>query len=58
MLQAGLEGRTHGIQALVLHGRRENLKADGMRHLSAARVFGRTGRIGCLVYDVVKERWH
>ena len=31
---------------------------DGMRHLSAARVFGRTGRIGCLVYDVVKERWH
>ncbi len=31
---------------------------DGMRHLSAARVFGRTGRIGCLVYDVVRERWH
>ncbi len=31
---------------------------DGMRHLSAARVFGRTGKIGCLAYDVEEERWH
>ena len=31
---------------------------DGMRHLSAARVLGRTGKIGCLAYDVVRERWH
>lgn len=31
---------------------------DGMRHLSAARVFGRTGRIGCLAYDVSTERWY
>lgn len=31
---------------------------DGMRHLSAARVLGRTGKIGCLTYDVVRERWH
>jgi prepilin-type N-terminal cleavage/methylation domain-containing protein len=31
---------------------------DGMRHLAAARVFGRTGRIGCLVYDAAGERWH
>jgi prepilin-type N-terminal cleavage/methylation domain-containing protein len=31
---------------------------DGMRHLSAARVFGRTGKIGCLAYDVARERWH
>ncbi len=30
---------------------------DGMRHLAAARVFGRTGRIGCLVYDVAREHW-
>ncbi len=31
---------------------------DGLRHLSAARVFGRTGKIGCLAYDVEKERWY
>ncbi len=31
---------------------------DGMRHLAAARVTGRTGRIDCLVYDVAHERWH
>lgn len=31
---------------------------DGMRHLSAARVFGRTGKIGCLAYDVERELWH
>lgn len=30
---------------------------DGMRHLSAARVTGRTGRIDRLNYDVVTERW-
>jgi len=31
---------------------------DGMRHLSAARIFGRTGRIYRLSYDVEKERWN
>ncbi|MEO7795978.1 MAG: GspH/FimT family pseudopilin [Thermoanaerobaculia bacterium] len=31
---------------------------DGMRHLSATRVFGRTGKISCLAYDVARERWH
>lgn len=31
---------------------------DGQRHLSAARVTGRTGRIVCLTYDVASERWH
>jgi len=31
---------------------------DGLRHLSAARVFGRTGKIGCLAYDIVRERWN
>ncbi len=31
---------------------------DGGRHLSAARVAGRTGRIDCLAYDVASERWH
>ncbi len=31
---------------------------DGLRHLSAARVFGRTGKIGCLAYDGTKERWN
>ena len=31
---------------------------DGLRHLSAARVFGRTGKIGRLAYDVVAERWY
>ncbi|MBP9143905.1 MAG: prepilin-type N-terminal cleavage/methylation domain-containing protein [Thermoanaerobaculia bacterium] len=30
---------------------------DGRRHLSAARVFGRTGKIGCLAYDLESERW-
>ena len=31
---------------------------DGMRHLSAARVTGRTGRIDRLSYDVASEQWH
>jgi prepilin-type N-terminal cleavage/methylation domain-containing protein len=31
---------------------------DGSRHLSAARVLGRTGKIACLAYDVESERWH
>jgi len=31
---------------------------DGIRHLAAARVFGRTGKIGRLTYDTTKERWH
>jgi hypothetical protein len=30
---------------------------DGMHHLAAARVTGRTGRIVRLSYDVVSERW-
>jgi type II secretory pathway pseudopilin PulG len=30
---------------------------DGMRHLAAARVAGRTAKIGCLVYDSAKESW-
>lgn len=31
---------------------------DGMRHLSAARVTGRTGRIDRISYDVTTELWH
>lgn len=31
---------------------------DGMRHLSAVRVFGRTGKIGRLAYNVDQERWY
>jgi len=31
---------------------------DGMRHLSAARVTGRTGRIDRISYDVATELWH
>jgi len=31
---------------------------DGSRHLSAARVTGRTARIARLTYDVARERWH
>ena len=31
---------------------------DGQRHLSAARVTGRTGRIDQISYDVASERWH
>lgn len=31
---------------------------DGLRHLSAARVSGRSGRIDCLTYDIASERWH
>ncbi len=31
---------------------------DGMRHLSAARVTARTGRIDQISYDVATELWH
>lgn len=30
---------------------------DGKRHLAAVRVFGRTGKVGRLTYDVASERW-
>ena len=31
---------------------------DGLRHLAAARVTGRTGRVVCLHYDIESESWH